>query len=82
MTNIPSIKRINISSELELDTWLRKSSTQDGSVMLVTHSDASHRKHVSREQIAKVVEDHGWEAGTRYTLSSHLLAHVISRIAR
>jgi len=79
MTEIPKLKRINIHSELELKVWLKKNSSQKESVMLVTHSNTSHQKHVSREQIGEMLAEHGWKAGSRYTLGSDLLAHVISK---
>lgn len=76
--SMPNLKRVRIFSELELSTWLDKNSGHE-SVMLVTHSDASHKKHVSREQISDVLAKHGWKEGFKYTLSSTLLGHVISR---
>lgn len=49
MGRLPKLKRINISSELELEVWLAKNADKDESIIVVTHTDVSHRKCVSRE---------------------------------
>lgn len=80
MRRLPALKRITINSELELDVWLSKNIDAAESVLMVTHADASHRKHVSREQSAALLEKHGWASGRGYTIgSSKLLAVEISR---
>ncbi len=76
---IPKLKRINVSSENELDIWLANNSSQEVSTMVVTHASTSHRKFVSRERIGQLLETHGWEAGPRYTLGSGILGHVITK---
>lgn len=76
---MPNLKRINIASVLELDTWLAKNSSNHESVMLVTHTNASHKKFVSRESVAEALAKHNWNADSRYTLSSDLLGHVITK---
>ncbi len=79
MRRLPALKRITINSELELDVWLSKNIDAAESVLIVTHADASHRKHVSREQSAALLEKHGWTSGSGYTVgSSKLHALVIS----
>ena len=76
---IPKLKRITINSEQELDVWLARNSSQEESIMVVTHTNASHRKFVSHEQVGHVLAKHGWKAGFRYTIGSDLLGHVITR---
>lgn len=80
MRRLPKLKRITINSGLELDVWLSKNADKEDSVMVVTHSDVSHRKYVSREQIEAVLKKHGWKSGNSYTVgSSNLRASVISK---
>lgn len=59
---IPKLKRINIHSEKELDVWLTRHSSQEERVMVVTRTNAAHRKFVSREQIGQVLAKYGWKA--------------------
>ncbi len=76
---MPNLKRININSEQELEVWLAKNSNHEESVMVVTHTNASHRKFVSREQIGEVLTTHSWKAGPRYSIGSDLLGHVTTK---
>ena len=76
---IPTLKRITVTSEQQLGIWLAKQSAQAESVMLVTHTKASHKTYVSREQVEQMLAAHGWIAGRRYTLNPDLLGHVISK---
>ncbi len=76
---IPNLKRIKVSSEQELRNWLAKQSDQEQNLMLVTYNEASRDKYVSREQVRDALIEHGWAAGTRYTLNGNLLGHVISK---
>lgn len=77
---MPNLKRININSELELDVWLARNANHKESVMVVTHTNTSHQKFVSREQIEEVLAAHSWKAGRSYTFgSSDLLGHVITK---
>lgn len=76
--NIPNLKRIKISSVLELTTWLAKNPDQEEDVMLVTHTKASGPNHVSHEQVREALDAHGWRAGFRYTLNATLIGHLIS----
>ena len=75
--SVPNLKRVSVSSEQELAGWLARQPGAAGPVMLVTRARASHRNHVSREQVGRVLADHGWTAGPRYTLNGDLLGHVI-----
>jgi len=79
MSHLPNLKRITINSELELDTWLKKNPTYKESIILVTHTNESHKKYVSREQVREILVKHGWKAGPRHNIGSNLLGHVISR---
>ena len=76
---IPNLKRIKVSSALELRIWLSKQPDYEQSIMLVTYSQSSHTNYVSREQVYDAVVEHAWEAGTRYTLNGNLLGYVISK---
>ncbi len=76
---MPDLKRITIASERELAVWLSKHAGDEERVMLVTHTNPSHRKHVSREQVGALLAESQWKAGPRYTLGSHLLGHVITK---
>lgn len=75
---IPNLKRLKISSEQELRFWLSKQAGQVQSVMVVTYSEASHDRYVSRAQVAEALDAHGWVSGFSYTLNGNLLGHVIS----
>ena len=75
----PKLKRINVCSEQELDVWLKRNTSQEESVMVVTHANSSHQKFVSREQVGQLLAEHGWKAGSRYTIGSNLLGHVITK---
>jgi len=77
MKRLPTLKRITINSELELDTWLKKNPNHAESVMLVTHTNESHKKYVSNEQVWDILKKHGWKTGSRYNIGSALLGHVI-----
>ena len=77
--SIPTLKRINISSEQELRIWLEKHVYQAEDVMLVTHTKEAHRKYVGVEQVHTALATYGWVAGRRYTLNGDLLGHVITK---
>lgn len=77
---MPNLKRININSVQELEVWLARNASHEERVMVVTHTNTSHRKFVSREQIREVLTTYDWRAGRSYTLgSADLLGHVITR---
>jgi hypothetical protein len=76
---IPNLKRVTISSEMELRVWLANSPIHAQSIMLVTHNTSAPDKHVSAEQIMDAIAAHGWASGARYTLNAHLVGHVIHR---
>lgn len=78
---LPKLKRVKISSKQELEVWFKRKSSQEENIMVVSHTNASHRKFVSREQIEEVVVEHGWKAGPRFTIGSDLLGHVINKLA-
>lgn len=85
---IPKLKRIKVSSEQALRTWLARNSgrgqegmragvqgvTQD--VMIVTCNRKSRDKHISSAQVREVLGEFGWVAGPCYTLDGNLLGHV------
>ena len=75
---IPKLKRIKVSSEAELRTWLAKNSKSGTDVMIVTCNKLSKDKHVSSDQVRSALGDLGWRAGQSYTLKENLLGHVAS----
>ena len=75
---IPKLKRIKVSSEAELRTWLAKNSECGAEVLIVTCNKLSKDKYVSVEQVRKALRDFGWRAGQSYTLKGNLLGHVAS----
>jgi hypothetical protein len=79
---IPKLKRINVYSEQELEVCLTKNSGQEKSIMVVTHTNATHQKFVSREQVGQILANHGSKTGSRYNIGSNLLGHVITRIVK
>lgn len=79
MKRLPNLKRITINSELELNVWLRKNPSYDDSVILVTHTNKTHKKYVSRSQVNEVLAQYGWKTDSRFNLGSDLLGHVISK---
>ena len=79
---IPNLKRVKVSSETELTTWLAKNSELSESVMLVTQCRPASPKFVSRAQVHDALAAHDWVAGPRFTLNATLVGHVISRPSR
>jgi hypothetical protein len=77
--SIPNLKRVKVSSEQELKSWLSKKSNQKQSVMLVTCNKKSKDKHISHEQVDDALTAYGWIATRRYTLNGNLLGHVIHK---
>ncbi len=75
---IPKLKRVKISSELDLRTWLAKNSELRQEVMIVTCNKSSPDKYVSSDQVRNVLGESGWAAGRRYTLDGNLVGHVVS----
>ena len=75
---IPKLKRIKVSSEQELRNWLARNSEHEQEVMIVTCNKKSREKHVSGGQLRSALGDHGWTAGTSYTLVGNLVGHVVS----
>ncbi|MEM9574276.1 MAG: hypothetical protein AAF870_03490 [Pseudomonadota bacterium] len=77
--NIPDLKRVKISSDQELSTWLHRNSAQQNAVMLVTYTKANPEKHVSHEQVQRALDDYGWTSKMRYTLNKSLVGHAIEK---
>ena len=76
--NIPRLKRIKISSEQELRSWLAKNSECEQKVMIITCNAKSRDKHVSSNNVRSALGKTGWVAGRSYTLDGNLIGHVIS----
>lgn len=74
---IPKLKRIKVSSQGQLQTWLAKNADCPGEVMIVTCDKTSRDKYLSTAQVEKALRDHGWSAGPRYTLIGNLIGHVV-----
>lgn len=82
--SIPTLKRIRISSQIDLTTWLSKSAAQAdiadmNSVMLVSHSDKANKSHLSVNEVREALNEQAWKLERSYTLNGGLLGHVISR---
>lgn len=75
---IPKLKRVKISSEQELKTWLAKHAGQKQTVMFVTCNKKSPEKHVSSHQVRSALREGGWSAGRSFTLVGNLEGHVAS----
>jgi len=76
---IPKLKRIKVSSEEELRTWLTKNAACETQVMIVTCNTLSKDKHVSGDQVRNTLGELGWRAGQSYTLKGNLVGHVAGR---
>ena len=74
---IPKLKRIKISSEQELVSWLAKNTNRTGEVMIVTCNKVSPSKYVSRDRVCDALSKHGWTSGQSYTLDGKLVGHVV-----
>ena len=76
---IPNLKRIKFTSPEELTVWFAKNHDQAERVMLVTHAEPSHTKHVSHEMVEETLSYHGYRTERRYTLNPTLIGHVVSK---
>ncbi|MGB0798970.1 MAG: hypothetical protein ACPGRD_06595, partial [Planktomarina sp.] len=76
----PNLKRITIPSPDQLDAWLAKRLQGEGRVMLVTHADAAHPKHVGVDLLGDCLKSLGWTSERRFTLHGGLIGHVICRV--
>lgn len=76
---LPNLKRIKVSGSQEIESWLSKNVNFTEQAMLVTHTEASHTKHVSNAQVQASLEAHGWISKRRYTLNKTLIGHVICK---
>lgn len=72
----PAMKRVTLGSVADLSTWLVKNAAQPSPVMFVVHSVASHPKHISNSTLQRVLADHGWASGPRYTINAHLVGQI------
>lgn len=77
--NMPSLKRIRVTSEQQLRSRLARLSPDDASVMLVTCTRSTPDKYLSPDCIRSAVIAHGWSNGRRYTLNANQIGHVIHR---
>lgn len=75
---LPRLKRIKVSSERELRSWLTKNSESGQEVMIVTCNKKSRDKYVSSDQVRGALDENGWVAGRSYTLDGDLVGHVVS----
>ena len=74
--NIPNMKRIKISTESDLVSWLSKNASTAEQVMFVTCGKASPNKHIKGARVRELLEDNGWLAGQSFTLIGNLQGHV------
>ena len=74
---IPKLKRIKVSTEQELRTWLSKKGAQPNQVMIVTCNAKSKDKHISSAAVRSVMSDSGWICDRSYTLDGNLMGHVV-----
>lgn len=70
---IPTLKRIRIASDADLTRALKK---LDQEIMLVTHGDANHPKHISTDTVQTALAAYGWASGRRYTLTGTQVGQV------
>ena len=77
MVIIPKLKRVKVSSEQELRTWLAKNVGDQQEVMIVTCNKTSRDKHISSDQVRSAVCASGWAIGSSYTLDGNLVGHVV-----
>ncbi|MDG1802150.1 MAG: hypothetical protein P8H53_06560 [Paracoccaceae bacterium] len=70
---IPTLKRIRIASDADLTRTLKN---LDQKIMLVTHGDANHPKHINKDMVKTALAAHGWTSGRRYTLTGTQVGHV------
>lgn len=76
---IPRLKRVKVSTEQELRSWLLKNSEHAHDVMIVTCNKTSRNKYVSSDQVRNALNEFGWRAGQSYTLEGNLVGHVVRR---
>lgn len=77
---IPVLKRIKVSTEEDLRTWLGKHSGYPRDVMIVTCSKTSRNSYLGSAQVRDIVRRSGWTAGRSYTLDGDLMGHVASNM--
>ena len=74
---IPALKRVKVTSEQQLRTWLRQSRPDLREVMIVTNNRRSRETYLGTAQVRDVVGETGWTAVMSYTLPGNQLGHVI-----
>ena len=72
------LKRIKVSSESELRTWLVNNFGCAEDVMIVTCNKKSRDKYVGGDEVRRAILDCGWAAGASYTLVGNLVGRVAS----
>ena len=73
---IPKLKRVKVSSEQELRSWLAKNGGVAQHVMIVTCNKTSPDKYIRSEDVRRALLEQGWTAGQSFTLSGNLTGHV------
>lgn len=74
----PNLKRIKVSTEQALRTFLAKESGPWQEVMIVTCNAGSRDKHIASEEVRSAAREYGWTSGRSYTLEGNLVGHIIS----
>jgi hypothetical protein len=77
---IPKLKRVKVSTEAELRTWLAQNATLDQEVMIISCGKRSKDKHLSSATVRRVLQACGWASRGGYTLNGNLLGHVAARL--
>ena len=77
--SIPSLKRVRISTDLELRRWLAKGGGDGGPVMLVTKASGAPGACLGGAEVRAAIRKAGYHAGRSYTLNGGLLGHVVER---
>lgn len=65
--NLPTLERLEITSDTALWAWLAKHHACGQSQLLVTWKAAHRDKYVSRDQVLDALVAHGWVDGRRWT---------------
>lgn len=73
------LKRVKVSSVLELRNWLAKNSTPEQRVMIVTCNGKSAEKHISSAKVRDALKGTGWIIEQNQELAGNPLGHVISK---
>jgi hypothetical protein len=76
MSAIPNLKRIRVSSRIELENSLRALGSES-KAMLVLHRQQTEDSGLDLEALKEVLSVKGWSSGPRYTLNKALVGQVI-----